>query len=471
MKTTKKIFAAFLAVMMIALMIPFSASAATNDTITVTLAPYAGEDANADGTADGAYTMEIYKIADFNAATGMFTAINNNVDLQNAINAGSTQQILTIANGMTTMPAASATLKFTISSTSKTATAATDSLAYGIYCTRMTSKPGTVKSVANSIFVLDGNTAATATINKISTAAVNVGKTVNYDTIGYDRNVEYTLTASIPGSADEKISTFAIIDKMDDNLAFSTGTVKVFKGDTQLTSDKYEVNTPYTNPVNNETATFAVVLSSAYLASDDFYAEGDIKVTFTAMLKADSKVSMNTNMPNTDGLVYGNTGNLSYKPGQTVNVKTYGLKVVKIDGASKAYLAGAEFGLYEDEACTKAVKLNGVDVTATSVDNADGVVFGANGVEYKFAALSDKTYYVKETNAPEGYNLNSTVYSLTVGSDKPYTFVNGDAGVPNYKVVVPATGGMGTIIFTIGGAALIAIAGVLFLVLKKKSAK
>lgn len=37
MKTTKKIFAAVLAVMMIALMIPFSASAAT--TLTVTLQP------------------------------------------------------------------------------------------------------------------------------------------------------------------------------------------------------------------------------------------------------------------------------------------------------------------------------------------------------------------------------------------------------------------------------------------------
>ena len=40
MKTTKKIFAAVLAVMMIALMIPFSASAAT--TLTVTCNPNAG---------------------------------------------------------------------------------------------------------------------------------------------------------------------------------------------------------------------------------------------------------------------------------------------------------------------------------------------------------------------------------------------------------------------------------------------
>lgn len=469
MKTTKKLFAAFLAVMMIALMIPFSASAASTDTITVTLAPYAGDDANAAGTADGTYKMEIYKIADFNATTGMFTAINNNTELQKAINESNEQQILNIANTMT-VPAASAALNFTISSTSPSATASTGTLAYGIYSTRMVSKPGTVKSVANSIFVLDGKTNATATINKISTAAVNVGKTVNHTTIGYDRNVEYTLTASIPGSTDEKIDTYAIVDKMDDNLAFASGSVKVYKGDTQLSADEYTVTTPYTNPVNNETATFAVVLDSNYLKSDAFYAEGDIKVTFTAMLKTDSKVAMNTDMPNTDGLVYGNTGNLSYKPGQTVNVKTYGLKVVKVDGATNAYLAGAEFGLFEEDGTTP-VTLNGTAVTAVSVNSEDGVAFGANGVEYKFAALSDKTYCVKETKAPNGYNLNSTVYSFTVGSADSYTFVNGKGGVPNYKVVVPATGGMGTIIFTISGAALIAIAGVLFLVLKKKAVK
>ena len=49
MKTTKKIFAAVLAVMMIALMIPFSASAAT--TLTVSCNPNAGT------TGDKAETM------------------------------------------------------------------------------------------------------------------------------------------------------------------------------------------------------------------------------------------------------------------------------------------------------------------------------------------------------------------------------------------------------------------------------
>ena len=42
--------------------------------------------------------------------------------------------------------------------------------------------------------------------------------------------------------------------------------------------------------------------------------------------------------------------------------------------------------------------------------------------------------------------------------------------VPDYPVTVPQTGGMGTMMFYVGGAALIACAGVLLFVLKRKKA-
>ena len=42
--------------------------------------------------------------------------------------------------------------------------------------------------------------------------------------------------------------------------------------------------------------------------------------------------------------------------------------------------------------------------------------------------------------------------------------------VPDYPVTVPSTGGMGTMMFYVGGAALIACAGVLLFVLKRKKA-
>ena len=85
------------------------------------------------------------------------------------------------------------------------------------------------------------------------------------------------------------------------------------------------------------------------------------------------------------------------------------------------------------------------------------------------------TYYAKETAAPSGYNLNSSVYTVSIDKSKAYTFVgnttvDGNNAVPNYPVSVPKTGGMGTMMFYVGGAALIACAGVLLFVLKRKKA-
>ena len=67
MKTTKKIFAAVLAVMMIALMIPFSASAAT--TLTVSCNPNAGTTGD---KADyvGTYEYKFFKLATVDTTTG-----------------------------------------------------------------------------------------------------------------------------------------------------------------------------------------------------------------------------------------------------------------------------------------------------------------------------------------------------------------------------------------------------------------
>lgn len=487
MKTSKKIFAALLAVMMIVMMIPITASAAAaNNTITITLNPYAGPDdtdatdktdANAAGTADGPYTMGIYKVASFDAETGKYTAVITANGLQDAINAEKTdtkaQSIINILNGLKGKDLGTAvdTLSFNINGAAATATS--NVLADGIYYTYLTSKPGNVKSVTNSLFVLDGTQAYTATINKVSTAAVTVTKTADTTLVGYDKNVNYTLTASTAGSADEKINTYAIVDTMDANLEFVESSVVVKADTTTLAKDTdytIETNYAYKNGTADETATFAVVLTSNYLNGTAFYGAANITVTFTAKVK-DSAV-VNTQMPNSDGLVYGNTGNLTYKPGQTVNVKTLGIKVVKVDGNNATKnLAGAVFGLYTDEACTTAVTVNGTKVTATTDATSNGVKFMAGTVEYKIGDTT-KTYYVKELTAPTGYNLNSTVFSVLASATATdgYTFVNGTAGVPNYAVTVPQTGGMGTMIFTIVGLSLIACAGVLFVVVRRKKA-
>ena len=95
---------------------------------------------------------------------------------------------------------------------------------------------------------------------------------------------------------------------------------------------------------------------------------------------------------------------------------------VKVDGIDVP-LPGAQFTLYMDQACTKKAKdLDGTEQVITS--GADGKVVFEN-------MAAPRTYYMKETAAPEGYKLQNTVYKVMIVSEKDpdsssLIIVNGD---------------------------------------------
>lgn len=62
-------------------------------------------------------------------------------------------------------------------------------------------------------------------------------------------------------------------------------------------------------------------------------------------------------------------------------------------------LEGAEYGVYEDEACTKSV---------------GKLVTDQNGNTNVLAELREGTYYVKETKRPKGYKLDENIYETRV---------------------------------------------------------
>lgn len=498
MKTTKKIFAAVLAVMMIALMIPFSASAAT--TLTVSCNP------NADTTVNkadyvGTYEYKFYKLAsvevtkeDGTPGAGTVTvedAYASNTAIVNALNsteADKSQKIITICDGMSWTGTAAKTVTFKYDGSADVPTQQITDLADGIYYVYCSKKPGTVKSVQGSLISLpffNGTdwTYDYETVNlasKINVSGITVTKTVEDSKVGTQKNAEYTLTASTAGSTTNKVGTYAIVDNMDNALSLIDSTVKVYfvKDGVETPAEDGDFTVvpgyAYKDATGNEaTATFAVVASDALLQGDKFYGYDTIKVTFSAKVNADIAEKVTTDLPNTDGLYYGNEGNFTYKPGNnTVNVATAGLDVTKVDGnATSTKLAGAEFTLYKDSACTEAITVDGVTVKATTTTNGnDKFYYGSN--EFYFTPGVD--YFVKETKAPAGYNINSTIFKVTAVA-KAYTPVgtveNGAATVvKDYPVTVPQTGGMGTMMFYVGGAALIACAGVLLFVLKRKKA-
>ena len=138
-------------------------------------------------------------------------------------------------------------------------------------------------------------------------------------------------------------------------------------------------------------------------------------------------------------------------------------------GEGKRYLSGAVFVLERQDG-TEVTEASGKAITFIS--DAEGKIF-----ENKY--FSDGTYYLRETHAPDGYNLLDNRIILTVqnGSDsarmeQPGTTLYADQLSDNrtaYRfeimntpgVALPATGGSGTRLFMVRGSILAFGAGVL----------
>lgn len=495
MKTTKKIFAAVLAVMMIALMIPFSASAVESYSAKYKLDVNTATDPDKSGD----YTFSFFKIADLDLTTGKYSSTITDTALEDAVNGtyseSKSQNILTACdtlykNNKEAFGTATTTISFSSATTEATATV-TDPGLYYVYCTSKPAKVTDVQSSLASLPYFDGKKYVSVDqtehnlAEKVSTSSVSVDKKADKTYVGdNNKTVTYTLTASTAGSIDNQLKKYEIVDTMDEGLTFNENSVVVKydgTGDALTLGTDYSIekNHPYTGK-NGEatTATFAVVFKSATLASEKFYDAENVVVTYTADLN--EKAKLNTPITNTDGLVYGNDSDTNFEPGKTSpNVFTYGMKVVKVNGNDTTQkLADAEFQIFTDaEAKTPlTVKVDDKNVNVVAKTDATGeAIFVLEGTTTTFKFDAKQTYYAKEIAAPTGYNLNSSVFTVSIDTSKEYTFVgniaDGDnVAVANYPVTVPKTGGMGTMMFYVGGAALIACAGVLLFVLKRKKA-
>ena len=468
MKTTKKIFAAVLAVMMIALMIPFSASAATGDAYNAFIK----------GKSD--FTVNVYKVATINTTTGEYTDIKGGDAVKTALTTwnsakGNDGEALLAACESATFADSKGEHKF-----------ASDEDVYnfgtndaGVYYVKVTGQPAetSVKKKGGALFALPEGTKATqgsveAPIElKINTGEVKVSKEIvggdidaKHTTASAGDTVTFKLKASVAGSKEVSLTEYTIHDNLSDK--FKDPAVKeVMVGNTKLSTSDYTVDASSQSDIK-------ISLTSAYLAnaakaegeegSNNFYASSDVTVTLTAILK-DTAVSGNTTTANSnsDRLTYTNTYGQTSKPGNTVYVYTFDLPVFKYDGttADKKGLGNATFELKTKE---------GTLIDTKTTDGSGNVTF---------AKLGAGTYKVKEKAAPAGYNLNSSEYTVVISTTGAITVtVDGNSStvnqveVPDYPVTVPQTGGMGTMMFYVGGAALIACAGVLLFVLKRKKA-
>lgn len=146
-------------------------------------------------------------------------------------------------------------------------------------------------------------------------------------------------------------------------------------------------------------------------------------------------------------------------------------KYEKVDGEKEA-LKGAKFVLQDaDTDEYYAVDEDGVVSWVTDIDDAEELESGDNGMLY-FTGVDTGEYVLVETGAPAGYNMagdKEFTTTLTITEADGVVYDDGDLEVENKTgSILPETGGIGTMIFRVGGAALIIIAGAL-LVAKKRT--
>ncbi len=99
---------------------------------------------------------------------------------------------------------------------------------------------------------------------------------------------------------------------------------------------------------------------------------------------------------------------------QLTNTRIPGvINVTKVDSAKKdKKLKGAEFTLYTDVDCSKKVSQS-FDGEKLKDGYGSTLKTDENG-QLSFNNLAWGTYYLKETKAPKGYKLNSSVYTITL---------------------------------------------------------
>ena len=218
MKTTKKIFAAVLAVMMIALMIPFSASAATSDAY------------NAFIKGKNGFTVNVYKVAKINTTTGEYTEIQGDTAVATALKTWKN------ASGNDSKALLEACESATFADSKGDHTFASDEDVYnfgtneaGVYYVKVTGQPAetSVKKKGGALFALPEGTKTTqgsaeASIElKINTGAVEVSKEIvggdidtKSTTASAGDTVTFKLTASVTGSKEVPLTEYTIHDNL-----------------------------------------------------------------------------------------------------------------------------------------------------------------------------------------------------------------------------------------------------------------
>ena len=318
-----------------------------------------------------------------------------------------------------------------------------------------------------------GNTATIREKNKVPSVEKKVKSGGNYESSNSAKigdTVEYKTTITINGSVEKVV----LHDKMDAGLTFDETSVEVKVDGADVTAANYTLKKPGTE--SSDPCTFEIEFKDSYIAG---LATGtQIEVTYSATLNENAVIGTTGNKNDT-WLKYGNNGSVTSE----TTTYSYSFDLVKTD-SDGTLLAGAKFKLYADKNCTDEIKLvadgtNAYRVATTGKTEVSYIETNADSALTIKGLKGTTTYYLKEIEAPKGYNelenaFEFAIASANISSNLSTTSNKWDEGkstgihiINNAGTTLPSTGGMGTTVFYVVGGGLMAVAVVL-LVTKKR---
>ena len=354
-----------------------------------------------------------------------------------------------------------------------------DGLDYGYYLVYQT---GT-KEIQSSLVSVDK---ANEEVD-LKGEAPSIEKTANAETVEIGQVVTYTITGTIPDTTGYDSYVYKIKDTLTTGLDF----VKDADGTVVDDVNAYPVSvkigegqaTPQTAKLSGDDNRTMTLDLSQWIKDNQTSKGSEFTVTYYAKVNANAVVTEK----NSASLEYGNDpdSTTTTTPVQE-KTPTFPLQIKKFaDGVE--YLEGATFRIYRSETDAQrnqnAIAVTGSNgsYTVNPVQTGEGLSYDmvsasaavGTGFNLKLNGLAAGDYWIVETDAPDGYNgVTAPIkVTVTVSADNDvnnWTISQNGNAEPDKVIdienstgsILPGTGGMGTILFTVIGVALvIAVAG------------
>lgn len=304
------------------------------------------------------------------------------------------------------------------------------------------------------------------TVEEDSTGAY--GK-VNDADIGQTVNFKSTVTAQAGAE------NYVFHDTMSSGLTY-TDVTSVKLGDADVDAKNYTV---VTDPTDG--CTFEIRFDQSFC--NTLKADDKIVISYTATVNEKAVIG-NAGNPNESKLEYGQSGKTTTTPPSTTTTYTWDMDVLKYANLDESKrLENAQFVLLNKDKSKVATfadgKLTGWETVPEAGTDGEialpaGSVLTTNAQgEISVAGLDSDTYYLREVQAPAGYNkladdvkieitrmINDEKNAMTY--EKYTAKVNNNSGAE-----LPSTGGMGTTVFYVLGSALVLGAAVVLVTRKR----